>query len=204
LAEGVRLLKIVCPQPSGNIFIVGATRRAGDEGGKLCNCRQKPLPLPIDETAIADIAKWFLSTGSNELYFTSATFRDTSSRKADNFLSRASFGVDIDFKLSGWSRISEAFDAVRTACDATNNGRPDLIVATGGGLHLHWRLWDALPIDEWRGYAQDHADDLIAAGLGAALDRAPSIDPVRLLRLPPSFNQKHSPPLPVRLLPKGL
>lgn len=71
--------------------------------------------------------------------------------------------------------------------------QPSIAVAsgTGGNLHAYWLLHDAAALDDI-----ERANRVIAHELGGDLQ---CTDAGRILR-PPSWNHKHDPPRPVRLL----
>lgn len=73
---------------------------------------------------------------------------------------------------------------------------PTLVVGSGGGVHLYWRL--DIPfedLEEWSGYQR-----ALAAVLGG--DRV-VVNPSRIMRLPGTMNFKRERPVPVRILGTG-
>ncbi len=88
----------------------------------------------------------------------------------------------------------ETDDADASARLAQFAHQPTMLVASGspGHLHAYWRLHRAIGVPEL-----EHANRRLAHRLGGDLA---SVDAARILRPPCSWNHKHNPPAPVRLV----
>jgi hypothetical protein len=120
---------------------------------------------------------------NQDLYFGVATRRDGRSGDLTNCRHLGALFVDID----GF------FDA-----DQVLGGplAPTIIVASGGGHHLYWRLREPLDLPD----DADRAKNLLrrlATAVGGDLAAA---EPARILRVPGTFNRKHAEPRPVQIL----
>ena len=120
-------------------------------------------------------------------------------RTRDNVAALKSVWVDIDVgKADGYPTVEAALEALRNTCTKAQIPIPSAIVSSGGGLHCYWYSAKVLTLDEWRPYSEG----LRAAGMahGLKADWQCTIDSVRVLRIPNTFNHKFEPPRPVKLL----
>ena len=78
--------------------------------------------------------------------------------------------------------------------------RPSVVVSSGGGLHVWWRLTDALTPAEWSPLAAALRDAIAAADPLLAADTTRWTDTSGLLRPWPSINMKTGAPRPVVVL----
>lgn len=73
--------------------------------------------------------------------------------------------------------------------------RPSLLIESGGGYHIYWRLKESATKDD---IAQVEAlNRQLAEYLGGDMG---ATDASRILRLPETFNQKYDPPRPVKVI----
>src|SRR5512134_899441 len=75
---------------------------------------------------------------------------------------------------------------------------PSAIVDSGGGIHIYWGIGANLAPDTW----VHRAKQLITACRvhGFKADPVVTIDSSRFLRMPGSFNHKHNPPRPCKII----
>ena len=82
---------------------------------------------------------------------------------------------------------TDALEALAAAVSKIGLPEP-LIVSSGGGLHVHWPLGEALSVTDWRPLAVMLRDHMVAAGLH--FDTHLTTNPVCLLRPPGTKNFK--------------
>jgi len=90
----------------------------------------------------------------------------------------------------------EALEGLKNFCETTQLPKP-MIVSSGGGLHVYWRMNAAIPTDEWK---------IIAAKLKKVaqfhklkFDPSRTTDSASVLRVAGTFNQKKDQPRPVKV-----
>jgi hypothetical protein len=130
---------------------------------------------PIDDIAIASFVT---AHREHDVYFGVATRRDEKSGALWNCLHLGVLFTDIDFKVTAEREARSRL--------ARCPFQPNAIVHSGGGLHIYWRLREALELP---------ADSLDAGRYLRRLARALGGDPVaaepaRVLRVPGSYNVK--------------
>lgn len=98
------------------------------------------------------------------------------------------FDIDIGDHIDKYGTREEALTGLKAFVAATELPRP-MIVSSGGGFHIYWRLIDALDTDEWR----DHAARLrqLAIHYGFKVDRSRTTDSSSVLRVAGTFNRKN-------------
>lgn len=138
-----------------------------------------------------------------DVYHACASFQDGTSREAANAKSLKALFVDLDCSDEkaktgkGYATKSEAKVALKVFCDAVSLP-PPLLVDSGGGLHVYWRLERAVPAAEWKTVADQLKALCMTHGLNA--DPAVTADTARILRPVGSINWKYDPPRRVKLL----
>lgn len=119
-----------------------------------------------------------------------------------NVVGLKSFFIDVDVKPGAYASTAEALEAFRLFIEASDMPMPTCVVASGsGGFHAHWVVERPLTAAEWQPVANALAHAVQHYGL--IVDTQCTVDSVRILRVPGSFNQKLSPPAPVTLMSKG-
>lgn len=112
------------------------------------------------------------------------------------------FFFDIDVgKKDCYPDQREALSALIQFTRKTKLPRP-MVVSSGRGLHVYWRMVDALPSDEWR----DHAARMrqLAIHHGLKVDRSRTTDSSSVLRVAGTLNHKDPlNPSPVQVLLEG-
>jgi hypothetical protein len=108
--------------------------------------------------------------------------------------------LDVDVKAppKGYTNIVEAFQAIAKFVRDANLPLPTALVHSGGGIHVYWISDRILTLEEWAPYATGLR--ALADTHGLRFDAAVTIDCVRVLRVPGTFNHKQAMPRPVRLL----
>jgi hypothetical protein len=81
----------------------------------------------------------------------------------------------------------DALQALAGFCAATKLPRP-MVVSSGGGLHVYWKIETEIPSGEWRQYA--HQLRLLARHHGLKADPARTTDIASVLRVAGTFNHK--------------
>jgi hypothetical protein len=123
-------------------------------------------------------------------------------RNRDTVAGLKAVWVDIDVKGEGYKSSTEALEALFAFCQQTGYPRPTALVFSGsGGMHVYWISDRTLTVDEWRPYAEG----LRALGIkfGLKADYGCTIDSVRILRVPGTFNHKRTPATEVLLKALG-
>lgn len=141
----------------------------------------------------AAAARWLLgvdSKGANA-YHACATFRDKSSRRADNVEAVKSLWLDIDCGPGKpYADRHEAEQALQTFTD-TVGLPPALVVASGVGLHIYWVLEQAVDGPTWLRTAKLLKAATQQAGLHAGPER--TADVASILRTPGTHHRKGAP-----------
>ncbi len=109
-------------------------------------------------------------------------------RLANNAVSLKSIFIDVDVKDGSYTTRLEAFAALKQFITDAGLPVPTCVVGSGGGLHIHWVLEDALPRHEWLRLATALRDATEQHGLKT--DVACTIDAARILRVPGTINKK--------------
>ncbi len=119
-------------------------------------------------------------------------------REASNAVMLRSLFLDIDVKDKGYATPQEAVTALGKLIADTGLPKPTAVVASGsGGLHVYWVLVDALTPAEWQPLANALAAAATKSGL--KFDSQCTVDSVRILRIPGTFNFKNGGKAPVEL-----
>lgn len=148
-------------------------------------------------------------SGRNDLYFclsrqarsgVNTHNKPKAIRNQSDALALKAIWIDVDVKTppKGYASLKEALAAVTQFCTDTGMPAPSALVASGGGLHVYWISKRALTPDEWKPYA--HGLKNLAIEHGLRCDAGVTIDSVRLLRVPGTWNHKTVPPRPVKML----
>jgi hypothetical protein len=151
-------------------------------------------PFTDVDKALARIARLVTH---NDIYFTPASFkvekiiddkgREKSCRKAENVSVLRSFYADIDFKL--YDRRETAILAFKEFLKKIDFPRPNIVVSSGGGLHVYWVLDIAVRLEEWLPVAKALVSAMRKFNLVA--DYEVTTDAARLLRVPGTVNRKY-------------
>ena len=119
-------------------------------------------------------------------------------RSQVNAVAFKSLFVDLDFK--DYATPNEATNALADFVKVTGLPNPNVLVKSGGGLHVYWTFDRAISRDEW----QPLANALAAASKahGFKCDTGCTIDAARILRVPGTLNRKLAVARPVVLVGK--
>ena len=137
-----------------------------------------------------------LSLKSNDVYFAVCALSGQS-RKGVAFKSARALWIDIDIKPNGYESKEQVKEAIKEYVLASSMPAPSYFVQSGNGYHVYWAIEEELEGEVW----QELANALKANALhhGLKFDTACTVDRVRVLRMPGSFNHKHGSPKPVAL-----
>ncbi len=128
-------------------------------------------------------------------------------RLATNAIALKSFFIDIDYgKLTkdgqpdpaSYATAEEAIVELMKFVGTVGLPKPTMVVSTGGGFHAYWCVSSALTPDRWLPIAFALAEAAKAHGLKC--DTQCTVDSVRVLRIPDTFNRKKDPPRAVRFI----
>ena len=121
-------------------------------------------------------------------------------RPATNMRAARSFFFDIDVgEAKDYPSQGEALAALKGFCDKTSLPLP-MVVSSGRGVHVYWRLDEELLSTAWK----VHAGRLfaLAQAHGLRVDPSRTTDTTSLLRVADTFNFKGD-PLPVKVWAQG-
>jgi hypothetical protein len=124
---------------------------------------------------------------------------ETQVRVGRNTQAARSFFWDLDVNPDDDTKFkdkTEALNAFKQFVNETQLPRP-MIVSSGYGWHIYWRLTDDIPSQEWR----DHAVHLrqLATHYGLKIDTSRTSDTASLLRVGGTFNLKRDEIQPVEV-----
>lgn len=123
----------------------------------------------------------------------------TAIRNATNVALHKSIYADVDVKPGQFNTTMEAARALGVFRRAAGLPAPSMLVQSGsGGFHVHWLLDEAIDTQRWQKLSQALVNAMRALNFGP-IDYGCSTDTVRLLRVPNTFNHKHTPPRSVEL-----
>jgi len=120
---------------------------------------------------------------SNNVYFCTASFSASGSRKAEFAQAKKCFYLDLDVgkKRDAYAGHEAASEAAEDLIATLGVGRP-VWINSGKGIHLYWPLGEAISVETWKPIAEKFK--AWAIGTGAIIDKAVPADVVRVLRLP--------------------
>lgn len=120
-------------------------------------------------------------------------------RSRSDTLGIKSLFLDVDVKDGAYPDTQTALAALKEFITWAGIPMPTGVVASGsGGFHAHWAMDQVLDKDEWQVLANAFAK--AAQEFGLKFDSQCTVDVVRILRVPGTFNHKTVPPKPVKLL----
>lgn len=126
------------------------------------------------------------------------------SREATNSEWHRSLRIDVDISndpaKSPYKTKAEGWAAAKAFVTAANMPAP-LVVDSGYGLHIYWPFDRDISTAEWLPLAQSLANAVAAHNF--TVDPTTTVDAVRILRVPGTFNFKNGGAVPVRMLCDG-
>jgi hypothetical protein len=142
-----------------------------------------------------------LDAAGVDAYFALATFKDDSSRKADNAEFLRAFFLDLDCGV-GKPYADQPAAAQALSIFITDTGLPSpTVVNSGGGLHVYWPLTEDVAVADWLPHAKSLKRLCTQQNLHA--DPAVTADAVRILRIPGTNNFKGGQRRPVQIVAQG-
>ncbi len=127
-----------------------------------------------------------------DAYFALCTFEDSKSRKAKNAKQIKAFFLDIDCgEGKDYGTQAEAVQALAKFCKTVGLPRP-LLVNSGRGVHVYWRLTETVCPDDWKPVATRLKK--LCKEHDFKCDNAVTSDCARVLRIPFTHNHKTTPP----------
>lgn len=125
-------------------------------------------------------------------------------RLQSNVLGLKSFFLDIDLKggPKGYNSMPELAAALGDFLEKTGLPAPTVLISTGGGVHVYWCCDRMMFPDEWLPIAHSLAN--ATRQLGLKCDSQCTVDTVRVLRVPDTFNHKYGAPIDVCFLRRPL
>ena len=164
------------------------------------NKRPKQIFGPSDDW-LANTCEQIDLRGANA-YHACASFKDGSSRKAENVMAVGSFWCDLDVgdDPKKYPSIQIAATHLLQFCNDTGLADP-LVVKSGRGLHVYWPMDEDMTPDEWLPVAQLFKQ--VAKAYGLKADPSRTADIASILR-PPGTHHRKGEPKPVRVVQKGV
>jgi hypothetical protein len=125
-------------------------------------------------------------------------------RLQSNAVGLRSFFIDIDLKDGphGYPDMPQLAAALGDFIEKTGLPVPTILVSTGGGIHVYWVCDRIMFPEEWLPIA--HSLNSAIRQLGLKCDSQCTVDTVRVLRIPDTFNYKYGVPQRVSLLRRPL
>mgnify|MGYP003629513942 FL=1 len=174
----------------------------GDEG-HYCILALKPTENRKVQKFFSSIdelqaSAYDLDAEGYDTYFATARFKEPNSRKVDNVTQLKSFFLDLDCgEGKDFEDRNDALNALKRFCAKLSLPKP-VLIDSGRGIHVYWRLKEAIGINEWTPVAERLKKLCVEHGLYA--DAAVTADAARVLRIPNTHNHKTDPPTEVKLL----
>lgn len=138
------------------------------------------------------------SRGDVEVYYALATFKDDSTRKADNVQELKSFFLDLDCgEGKQFETKKDAIVSLNAFCKQLGLPKP-ILVNSGRGVHVYWPLAHPVSREEWLPVAKQLARRCYE--LEFSVDPKITTDAARVLRMPETHNRKEDEPLQVGIL----
>lgn len=110
------------------------------------------------------------------------------------------FDLDVGNDEKKYASQQDAIKGLKEFIAATKLPYP-MVVSSGGGLHVYWRLDTSILSNEWRTYAERLKKLAKAHGLKA--DPARTTDTASVLRVAETYNHKRGEKRPVKVLRQG-
>jgi hypothetical protein len=131
-----------------------------------------------------------------DVWYSCGSYRTAGERTQANVQALQDFWADLDVKRQGdgkqdgtvYPDQASAVRAVTEFCCASGIPKPNLIIDSGFGLHVHWTIKDAVSPDIWRPFAEGLKRALIENGMWG--DLGVTTDSARILRPPETRNFK--------------
>lgn len=124
-------------------------------------------------------------------YRTQANMRD-----CKNFFFDLDVGEMEENGVPKYATQREALEGLKNFCAAVKLPKP-MIVSSGGGLHVYWRMNSPIPTAEWKEIASKLKR--VAQIHGLKFDPSRTTDNASVLRVAGTFNQKKDTPRPVKV-----
>jgi len=136
--------------------------------------------------------------GSSDVYWSMAEF-SARKRTAKNATSVQYFWLDLDCgEAKGYPSKADALKGLV----ASSLPPISMLVDSGNGLHVYWKLDAPAPVEDWHLVAEQLKQACLAWGVHA--DHGITADVARILRVPGTHNRKDpDAPKPVRVLKKS-
>ena len=149
------------------------------------------------EAALRAALQFEREGGHGDLYWSMAEFSETS-RKQDTAERMHYFWLDLD---CGPNKDYKNKRSALEALVAAKLPPFSMLIDSGNGLHVYYKLQTPAPVEEWKPIAEHLKRACIAIQLHA--DHAITADQSRILRVPGTANYKNGEPKPVRVLKKA-
>ena len=155
---------------------------------------QKFYKAPYD----AMLAAQDLDANGYDAYFALATFKQDDSRRVDNVHQLKALFLDLDCGVTkDYPNQKDAVDALRAFIKKLNLPKP-VLVNSGRGIHVYWRLTEPVAYVEWLPVAERLKR--VCADNNLLADPAVTADGARILRVPETHNHKDDTPKRVYVL----
>jgi hypothetical protein len=172
--------------------------------GRLDGLSRHFKNLPVSNSAPGATQIPFPSGNGDEIYFACAEYATADARTAANAVGAYAFWLDIDCGTNkaadgkGYEDVAAAQVALLKFCGDAALPQPNIIVGSGGGIHVYWVLTAFVPKDLWQASARKLK--AAAAQLEFLADPSRTADIASVLRLPGTLNRKYDPPKLVTML----
>ena len=173
-------ISITADSPASFQFVVTSTEP--DNPGKRFNNNKShkgdSWPLHADMNTRGRRAAGYVAAAFSDYY-----------RRREYVTHRKVFSVDIEGSVAkgGYEGQTAALAALSEFVTATGLEPSFVVTTSSGGIHAHWVLERAIPVDEWQGLAVGLVE--LAAKHGLLIDTQCTTDAVRVFRAPGSIHQ---------------
>lgn len=188
--------------PEGGPYLLAIPASFVGKDGKTVNYFKHQA---YDSVADLEAQAMQVAASSKDAYFALGSIHEVKKkeiRKRPNIAALRCFWVDIDIKEEGdhYRSKNEAATDLKGFCQ--RNGMPTpAIVDSGYGLHVYWRMTEAIDPEQWEHYASILKAACVSYGLKA--DPSRTADCASVLRVPGSVNCKYGTTKPVKPVVNG-
>lgn len=129
------------------------------------------------------------------VWYSTGSLRDKTSAAGANIKAKMVYHIDLDVEEhKGYRTPKLAVDALAAACKNLNLPAP-LLVRSGKGFHVYWRLTEPVAPEVWQPTAERLKAALLAEGM--KIDAGVTANVALVLRVPGTHHRKTDTPLPV-------
>lgn len=174
------------------------------QAGRACASLDEAINTLQWLATLADVRDVYFCTSAQGDYDHAKTKKPTSRvalRASSNAIRFRAICVDLDAKGAddnSYNDLTDAVTALGKFVVTAGLPKPNVLVKSGGGLHVYWLAAEDMDFPTWSRLAHAMAEATRQHGLRC--DTQCTVDSVRILRVPGTFNRKLETPRPVEAL----